>query len=259
MNYKLIIVIIIIYMLKNKKLGKLLVLPYESFSNFVNLPSSVLNKLTKIKNHNSQFFFEIKSSHTSVYVGVKDFNEQLEGCIEVPSWISQNIGESHVLVTLIKNVSKGRFVKIEPQEEEFFNIPESDAILEIELAKYCLLELNQTIPIKIFDETYHFKIIEMKYDSEEENENECNLIDIVDVDLNVDFHNKFYKEEEKIKEDYIKYDETEKDKMNETEDYTKEEKMNEKEDIDKTGNILGGLTIDMKDVRLARLKFFEKK
>ena len=246
-------------MLKSIKLGKLLVLPYESFTNFVNLPVSILEKLSKLRNHNSQYFFEMKTSSDSfIYVGVKDFSHQLDGCIEIPSWISETIGEDYISLQLIKNIPKGKFIKLELQEENFFKVPETDKVLEVELAKYCLLTLNQIIPIKIFDEVYKFKIIEMKTEDNEDS----NLIDIINVDLNVDFENKFYKEEiQKTESEKIQKTESEEVKeiqyKFENMVFNEESKHIEKKEV---GNVLGGnSSVDINFIREARIKFFEKR
>ena len=262
-------------MLKSIKLGKLLVLPYESFTNFVNLPVSILEKLSKLRNHNSQYFFEMKTSTNSfIYVGVKEFSHQLDGCIEIPSWISETIGEDYISLQLIKNIPKGKFIKLEPQEENFFQVPETDKVLEIELAKYCLLSLNQIIQMKIFDEVYKFKIIEMKTEDNEDS----TLIDIINIDLNVDFENKFYKEEIKKAEDFDNKKQEVENKNQEVENkngevenknqevkkteefdnmvFNEESKNLEKKEV---GNVLGGNPVDINFIREARIKFFEKR
>jgi hypothetical protein len=132
------------------------------------------------------YFFELKSeSKELVYVGVKEFIST-DDCVEVPCWLSEQLQTDYANITLIKDIPKGEYIKIEPQEEEFFSLPDNDKLVEYELSKYCLLQLNQIIPLQIFDKVYKFKIIEIK---------DHDLIDIVNIDLNVDFNNKFFKEE----------------------------------------------------------------
>ena len=76
-------------MKKSINLGKLLIIPYESFSNYVNLPSGLLDRILKLKHFEQQYFFELKTSNDSVfYVGVKEFTNDA-GCIETPSWLSE--------------------------------------------------------------------------------------------------------------------------------------------------------------------------
>jgi len=178
-------------MKKSINVGKLLVIPYDSYSNYVNLPERALGRLAKLKNYNNQYFFELKTpSGTINFVGIKEFTN-MEGCIETPIWLADTMASDYVYVTLLKDVPKGKFVKMEPQEKEFFEIPDNDTIMERELAKYCLLSLNEVIPIKIFEKIYKFKIIEIKTPDMTPSD----LIDIVNVDLEVDFFNKFLEPE----------------------------------------------------------------
>jgi hypothetical protein len=172
-------------MKRSINIGKMIVFPYESYSNYINLPARCLERLSNLHMSNT-YFFELKSeSKELVYVGVKEFIST-DDCVEVPCWLSEHLQTDYANITLIKNIPKGEYIKIEPQEEEFFSLPDNDKLVEYELSKYCLLQLNQIIPMQIFDKVYKFKIIEIK---------DHDLIDIVNIDLNVDFNNKFFKEE----------------------------------------------------------------
>jgi len=228
-------------MKKSINIGKLLVLPYNSYSNYINLPPSSLDRLSKL-NTNNTYFFEIKISTDIVsYVGVKEFISD-ESCIEVPSWLAESLGADYVNITLIKNIPKGEFIKIEPLSEDFFELPDNDKLVEIELAKYCLLELNQIIPMKIFDKVYKFKIVDIK---------DNDVIDITNIDLNVDFINKFLKEETKSKNIIPEKKETNLDFSN---------MLYENKNLDGSiDNILGGKNVDTNKVREARLKYYENK
>ena len=218
--------------------GKLLVIPYDSYSNYINLPPSSLDRLSKLNTTNT-YFFELKTNTELVsYVGVKEFISE-ESCIEVPSWLAESLGVDYVNITLIKNIPKGEYIKIEPQSEDFFALPDNDKLVEVELAKYCLLQLNQIIPMKIFDKIYEFKIIEIK---------DNDIIDITNVDLNVDFINKFLKEE------------IVPPKVLENIDFGSmlpEVKTVQNDKI--TGELVGGAIIDINKVREARLKYYENK
>ena len=226
-------------MKKSINLGKLLVIPYESFSNYVNLPTGLLDRILKLKHFEQQYFFELKTSNDSLfYVGVKEFTNEA-GCIETPSWLSEIMKEDYVNITLLRNVPKGDYIKIEPQSREFFKIPDNDKILETELAKYCLLSINQIISIKIFDEIHKLKIIEIKA---KDNIN-SNLIDIVNINLNVDFENKFIKEDEENKKK-----EDEENKKKEEENKKKEDEENKKKE-----------ELTLQKLRELRLKYYDKK
>ena len=171
-------------MKRSINIGKMIVFPYESYSNYINLPARCLERLSNLHMNNT-YFFELKSeSKELVYVGVKEFIST-DDCVEVPCWLSEQLQTDYANITLIKNIPKGEYIKIEPQEEDFFSLPDNDKLVEYELSKYCLLQLNQIIPLQIFDKVYKFKIIEIK---------DHDLIDIINIDLNVDFNNKFFQE-----------------------------------------------------------------
>jgi len=93
--------------------------------------------------------------------------------------------------------------------------------------------------MQIFDKVYKFKIIEIK---------DHDLIDILNVDLNVDFNNKFLKEEEINYPDFVQ----EIDFVHDTEQIFNEKKS---ENIQVEPIVLP----DRDKLREARLKFYTKK
>jgi hypothetical protein len=239
-------------MKRSINIGKMIVFPYESYSNYINLPARCLERLSNLHMSNT-YFFELKSeSKELVYVGVKEFIST-DDCVEVPCWLSEHLQTDYANITLIKNIPKGEYIKIEPQEEEFFSLPDNDKLVEYELSKYCLLQLNQIIPMQIFDKVYKFKIIEIK---------DHDIVDIVNIDLNVDFHNKFIKEEEinypqeeeiNYQQEEINYQhETTQDVVQDTEQIFNEIKP---ENIPVEPIVLP----DRDKLREARLKFYTKK
>ena len=121
--------------------------------------------------------------------------------------------------------------------------------------------------MKIFDEVYKFKIIEMKTEDNEDS----TLIDIINIDLNVDFENKFYKEEIKKAEEFDNKKQEVENKNQEVENKNQEVKKTEEfenmvfneeaKNLEKkeVGNVLGGNPVDINFIREARIKFFEKR
>lgn len=208
-----------------------IVIPNETYTNYVSLPPSVLQKIT-LDDDFQTFYFELENEiGLKVSVGVKDFTTS-EDIIEVPSWISNYLASATVKIKLIKDIMKGSFIKIEPQEEMFFSLPDNDILLETELSKYCLLENGQIIYLSIFDEVYSFKILDVQTSGIS-----CNLIDITNVDIVVDIENKFLVKKPKKKVSIYKEPEVE---------IPKEEDMT-----------IGGDSHT--DIREARLAFFNKK
>ena len=172
--------------------NNLLVVPYKSLDNFVNLPNSILEKISKNTNLIMPYYFEIMTSYEcSYYVGVKEFTSQ-DSTIEVPTWLAENLGEDYINIKLIKDIPKAKYIKIKPLSENFFDIPENDLALEKALSNYCILQSELIIQVVIFDVTYEIKILEIK------NEDDI-LVDfaqIINVDLDVEFVNNFTKKEE---------------------------------------------------------------
>lgn len=247
---------------KSLRLGKLLVLPYDSYSNYVNLPSNILERISKMKNQHLPYHFELKTSYdTCIYVGVKEFTAP-DDCIEVPTWLATHLAEDYLMVTFLKNIVKGEYIKIQPQSKTFFDIPESDKILEAALSNYCLLHLNQIIEVKLLDDVHKIKILECKIKLDDPNED---LIEITNVDLKVDIDNMFINKQEE--NDIIKKQE---EIIKKQQLVQKQEEIVQKQEADFTsiipeiekkldisGEKLGGTTTD--DLRKARLKYYENK
>ena len=231
-------------MKKSINVGKLLVIPYDSYSNYINLPQKSLERLSKL-NTDGTYFLEIKGDNElSSYVGVKEFTCD-EDCIEVPSWMAERMGVDFVNVVLIKNIPKGNYIKIEPLDKNFFNLPGNDKLIEHELSKYCLLNINQLIHLKIFDQIYKFKIIEMKSYLKID----ADVIDITNIDLNVDYQNNFTSTPSINSKESISNLEPISSEFNMIPEIINEHK----------GNKLGGNTIDIKKIREERLKYYDKK
>jgi hypothetical protein len=158
------------------------------YSNYVKLPSSVLQKIT-LDSDFSTFYFQLQSPlGINIYVGVKEFTTD-EQIIEVPMWIAEYLCTDSVKIKLVNDIPKCEFLKIQPQNELFFTLPDIDYLLENALSQYCLLELNQIIYLSILDEPYEFKIISIKSTNVE-----CDLVEITNVDIKVDIHNMFIKD-----------------------------------------------------------------
>jgi ubiquitin fusion degradation protein 1 len=260
---------------KSLKLGKLLVIPYDSFSNYVNLPSTILDKISKLKNQHLPYHFEIKTSFDLVaYVGVKEFTAE-EDCIEVPIWLAEFLADDYLMVTFLKDIPKGEYIKIQPQSNKFFDIPEAEQILESALSNYCLLSLNQIIEVKLLDEVHKIKIIECK--NKVTDIDNCELIEITNVDIKVDIDNMFYEEQRKIKEQE-KLKQEEKYKKFQEEDLKSQQQIFKNDSSNLFNEMISSIKIgsneltpnpidkisdknvlNSEEVRLARLKYYDKK
>ena len=178
-------------------------------SNNVILPPDLLEEILASKYEN--YFFKIKNSELGIYtyVGVMEFSAE-ENTIIVPFWLYEYLAvndSSVVELELVDNIIKGQKIILEPLDEEFFKIPEYEAVLEGVLSKYSVLQYNSVIKINALDKTYAIKINDIEHDysgllEDEENINQeklCDVnqeaIDIINTDLNVEIINTYLQKE----------------------------------------------------------------
>ena len=100
---------------------------------------------------------------------------------------------------MIENVPKGKYVKLRPDSEDFFEIPEYESCLETKLSDFPLLYQGQKIEINLFDKNYLITVEEIEHDWENfdfekgTSSLEKNVINVIDTDLAVDISNIFLK------------------------------------------------------------------
>ena len=207
-----------------------------------------------MKNQHLPYHFELKTSYDLVtYVGVKEFTAP-DDCIEVPTWLAEQLADDYLMVTFLKDIPKGDYVKIQPQEKKFFDLPEADKILESALSNYCLLNIDQIIQVNLLDDIYKIKIVEIKsLDTDTTHE----LIEITNMDLKVDIDNIF--PEEKIKPVELPIPKTDTSSTSIDSLNTNFNNMFKEDNAIKEGIKLGGTYVPIDEVRLARLKYLEKK
>ena len=150
-------------------------------NNDINEPNSP--KLKKV-------YYQITNINIGIttYVGVREFTSMSDTII-LPFWLMQYlaIDENQKLeVKIIDSVPKGELIKLAPLEKSFFNLPDTDSILETMLSKFPILHQGLIFQLNIFNNTYNFEVIET---STKEFLYEC--IDIIDTDLKVDIVNRF--------------------------------------------------------------------
>lgn len=69
---------------------------------------------------------------------------------------------SHGTVCLVPDLKRGKgtnFVKLQPHETKFIELPNPKAILEIQLRNFTCLHVGDTIRIKTFDGEYDIDIL----------------------------------------------------------------------------------------------------
>lgn len=243
--------------------------------NNVNLPNSVLEEINN-QEKEPPYFFEIKTeSSLKSYVGVREFTSEKDS-IQIPAWLSDQIGIEEgnqiIEVNLIENVPKGDYIKLRPESEDFFDVPDYEACLETKLSDFPVLYQSQKLEIEIFDKKFLITVEEIEqdwtnFDFEKGTSSlELNVIDVINTDLTVDINNIFLKkklEEEKKKqeEELLRQKEELQKRLNERE-LQKARVVDQPEEkksvFTGTGKRLSEDRIDPTDVRQARLDFFRK-
>lgn len=229
--------------------------------NLINLPSSILERLTNEEKEFPYFFRLLTEQGIVSYVGVREFTSDNDEFVISYSLADSLCLEENQIVDfdLLENVLKGKFLKLEPIEKSFFDIPNYEDILEEKLSKYPIISQNEIITLTIFDNVYHFKVLTIEHEWEgvdvEQGNFELDCVNIINTDIEVDIYNRFLEEEyyERIRQETLakEREEMERTLMN-TEDVN----------ILKIGNRLGGccssspMTID--EIRQARLARFKK-
>lgn len=227
-----------------------------NYSNYVNLPQSILKKITKNDKIKTPYYFKLTSPNgLKTWVGVNEFTAE-ENYIVVPHWILDFLGlngSEKIKVRLIKDIPKGKTATFQPQEKEFFEIPECEGCLETILSNFCILHTNQIIQIEVLNKKYHILVTNVepdweKIDFDNPPNLDDNIIEIKDIDLTVEINNKFLQEENKksiIDQNVDNFIEKE------------EENLEEKQ----KGRILNenAKKLSAEETRLARLKYFNKK
>jgi hypothetical protein len=120
----------------------MIVFPYESYSNYINLPARCLERLSNLRMDDT-YFFELKSeSKELVYVGVKEFIST-DGCVELPCWLSEQLQTDYANITLIKNI---------PKPSEWNTTPAIAQILDVLCKPFMAFAANRFV-IKFLDQS----------------------------------------------------------------------------------------------------------
>jgi len=171
--------------------------------NSVILPESILHNLIE-QNKSLPCFFKITSSFTSssiiFYTGCLEFTASSEEIIEIPYVMASTLGiEQNLVVNVhyIENIMPCKYLKIEPQSEDFFSIPDYVDVLQSELSHYSVLYRNQVFHIQYQDTLYFLKVLEIEPDMDELNFADYNLSGnqncflLIDQDINTDIYDRF--------------------------------------------------------------------
>ena len=164
------------------------------YSNKILLPEETLRSLMK-KKYNPPFFFKIENIDMKYgqVCGVQEFSAP-PGVVHLPYHIMESIGISegqHVEIKLASPV-KGTYIKIQPHTTSFINLSNPKSLLEKVLSeKYPVLTEGHTITIEYLKKVFYVDIVKTE---------PAPVIDILNVNLNVDFDKPFDYQQTQIKE-----------------------------------------------------------
>jgi len=149
------------------------------FGGKIFLPVSALEQLARL-NIVYPMLFEVKSEEgASTNCGVLEFVAE-EGRTYLPDWMMThlNLRNGDFITIKSKSVPVGRFVKIQPQTENFLEITNPRAVLENGLRNFACLTVGDMISLKYNQKIYQLKVLEAK---------PTDAICIIEADVEVDF------------------------------------------------------------------------
>ena len=230
----------------------------DNYSGYINLPSRILDDL---KDAEYPLIFKISTKiggiiSNEMFCGVKEFTD--DDMVVVPEWMMENLmypENGIVKVEYVKYIPPGKYIEIEPLEEEFFNIPDYDVYLEQLLSDHCILQKDMVFKIKLDDKVFNILVKDVEIDYSETNfellreEFSSNFIHVVNRDIEVNVTNKFLIE--KLKKE--KAEKLQAEKL-QAEKLQAEKLQAEKLDVEDEGIKLGGKSIKRTELR----KYYEK-
>ena len=154
--------------------------PEVNKGNKIILPTSALNELARLKiSYPMTFMISNPQIQKKSYCGVLEFSAE-EGTCHLPVWLMHNLflDEGSEIILRNVNLSKGTYMKIQPHETAFIDLPDPKAILERELTNYACVFKGDTINIQYLDRDYAINIVECK-----PNDQLC----VIEADINLEF------------------------------------------------------------------------
>jgi ubiquitin fusion degradation protein 1 len=123
--------------------------PEVNKGNKIILPSSALNELARLRiSYPMTFMISNPQISKKSYCGVLEFSAE-EGMCHLPVWLMHNLFLEEGSEVILRNVNlkKGTFMKIQPHETAFIDLPDPKAILEREMTNYSCIFKGDTINI----------------------------------------------------------------------------------------------------------------
>jgi len=165
-------------------------------TNNVILPHDILKELQI----NDYLFFRIINSELGIesFCSVHEFTAP-DDTIIMPMWLMEYLGiqeMSVIKLEQIMHINKGKFIRLEPQEKQFFKIPDNDKHLEASLSKFSILHKDLVFRCDIDNIPMTFIVKDAEsIDIDDENSNQIKIFEdvivITNQDINLDIVNKF--------------------------------------------------------------------
>lgn len=150
------------------------------FTNKIILPITYVNNYTNLYDDSNHINFVLKKNDKKVMVGLLEFSDI--DIIYVPKWIQEffNISDGDDLEILYEPtlIEKGSKCIIQSQDVNFLKIKDPCKVLENVFNNYTVIFKDQIINFEFDTVQYCIKIIRLEPND---------IVDIVDVDLNIDF------------------------------------------------------------------------
>lgn len=149
-------------------------------TNKIVLPLSIMSDISEKFDQMNYIIFKLKKlDFEEVYVSILNFTD--ENVIYVPKWIQTHfdIQDGDDLFLMVSDsLPKGLSIKIQAQSVEFLKIQDPCTVLEKVINNYTVLYKNQIVSFDFENVNYEIKITECQ---------PSDHIDVVDIDLNIEF------------------------------------------------------------------------
>lgn len=166
-------------------------------TNKIVIPISFFQNYTDRYEHCNDLKFILNNGDKQLIVGIYEFCEN--DLIYIPKWMQQHFniqdGDKIKIKYQHENIEKGSKCVIQAQDVNFLNIKDPCKVLEKIFNNYTVIYKDQMIEFYDENVNYKIKIVETI---------PHNIIDIIDIDLNIDFvepigYQEFIKKKEKPK------------------------------------------------------------
>lgn len=159
-----------------------------SYGGKIILPPSSLANLSEL-DLESPWFFQLRNPSNqaaTTHCGVLEFIAE-EGCAHLPQWMMKTLrlDEGDPIRITSTTLPKGSFVKLQAQEKEFIEVSDPKAVLESSLRNFAALTQGDIFEIQYNMIPFSFLVMELK--PEQSNAGGPAGINVIDVDLEVDF------------------------------------------------------------------------